>query len=143
MPPNTVKSEKVEVTAFGKQKVHFITWKPSSFSINKFKLFQVSYTDCPAKIIGDTMMTDFMLDSSIRMRKLDFTEKDNIVVQNIELNSYPARAFFFEVPKGGQIVIVKECITNNRKYGLTVIANKDQGTNPEISKFFDSFEALK
>lgn len=143
MPPNTVKSEKVEVTAFGKQKVHFITWKPSTFAIDKFKLFQISYTTCPPNLVRDSMMVDFMLDSCIRMRKLDFTEKEEIAVQNIELNGYPGRAFFYDVPKGNQIVIVKECITNGRKYDLTVIANKDLGTNSEISRFFDSFQALR
>lgn len=143
MPPNTVKSEKVEVTAFGKQKVHFITWKPSTFSIDKFKLFEVSYTTCPPSLVRDSMMVDFMLDSCIRMRKLDFTEKEGIAVQNIELNGYPGRAFFFDVPNASQIVIVKECITNGRKYDLTVIANKDQGTNSEIARFFDSFQTLR
>ncbi len=143
MPPNTVKSEKVEVTAFGKQKVHFITWKPATFSIDKFKLFQISYTTCPPNLVRDSIMVDFMLDSCIRMRKLDFTEKEEISVQNIELNGYPARAFFYDVKNGNQIVIVKECITNGRKYDLTVIANKEQGTNPEIARFFDSFQALR
>ena len=145
MPPGTTKSEKMEVTAFAtqKQKVHFITWKPSSFSIDKFKLFQVSYTDCPAKFTSDSMMLDVMLDSSIRMRKVDFSEKLGIPVQNIELNGYPGRAFFYDVPAGNQIVIVKQCISNGKRYDLAVIANRDQGTNPEISKFFDSFKTLQ
>ena len=141
IPSKPVKTEKTEVTPFGKQVVHFITWKPSSLSIDKFKLFQVSYTTCPERFSSDSIMMDVMLDSSIRMRKKDFTEKD-IPTENISLNGYPGRALIFDAP-GNQIVIVKQCITNNRRYDLTVIAKTNQGTNPEINTFFNSFQALK
>ena len=142
MPANPQKTQKTEVTPFGKQVVHFITWKPSTFSIDKFKLFQISYTDCPARFTNDSVMTDVMLDSSIRMRMRDFTEKD-FQTENINLNGYPGRALIFDPPGGNQIVIVKQCITNNRRYDLVVIAKIDQGTNPEIAAFFNSFQALK
>lgn len=140
MPGKVEKTEKVEVTAFGKQKVHFITWKPSALAINKFKLFQVSYTDCPPRFSSDSVMMDFMLDSCIRMRQRDFSEKD-FPSQHVELNGYPGRAFIFEAKD--DITIVKQCITNGRKYDLTVIAKGGQGTNPEVSQFFNSFQALK
>ncbi len=140
MPANPVKSEKIEVTAFGKQKVHFITWRPSTFSIDKFKLIQVSYTDCPARFAGDSVMTDFMLDSSINMRKKDFTDKD-FVAETITLNGYPGKSFILD--NGGNTVIVKQCITNNRRYDLVIVAKNGQGTTPEVGKFFNSFQALK
>ncbi|MBC7553922.1 MAG: hypothetical protein H7257_08085 [Taibaiella sp.] len=141
MPAKPQKSEKIEVTAFGKQKVNFITWKPSSFSIDKFKLFEVSYTNCPAGVIGDSAKTKFFLDSSIKLRANDFTER-GIAVQEVDINGYPGRAFIYEVA-GENTVIVKQCLTNNRRYDLVVIAKSGQGTNPEIARFFDSFQALK
>ena len=141
MPSKPVKTEKTEVTPFGKQVVHFITWKPSSLSIGKFKLFQVSYTDCPPRFTNDSVMMDVMLDSSIRMRKKDFSEKD-FPTEVINLNGYPGRALIFDAP-GNQVVIVKQCITNNRRYDLTVIGKMEQGTNAEINTFFNSFQALK
>lgn len=140
MPGKVDKSEKIEMTAFGKQKVHFITWKPSALSIGKFKLFQVAYTDCPQRVWSDTVMLDFMLDSAIRMKKRDFSDKD-FESENIDLNGYPGRSFIFLAKD--DITIVKQCITNGHKYDLTVIAKSGQGTNPEISQFFNSFQALK
>ncbi len=141
-PSQPKTSEKTEVTAFGKQVVHFVTWRPKTFSIDKFKLFEVSYTDCPARFISDSLMTDIMLDSSIRIRKRDFTDRD-ISTQPIDLNGYPGRSFMYEIPHDNNEVIVKQCITNNRRYDLVVIARRDQGTNPEIAEFFNSFTALK
>ncbi len=140
MPAKTMKTEKVEVTPFGKQKVHFITWKPSTFAIDKFKLFQVSYTDCPPRFTSDSVLTDFMLDSSIRMRIKDFTEK-TYPAETIELNGYPGKSFIMD--NGGNTVIVKQCITNGRRYDLVVVAKNGQGTNPEIGEFFNSFKVLK
>ena len=144
MPGDTKleKSEKTEVTPFGKQVVHFLTWKPKTFSINKFKLFQVSYTDCPARYLSDTIMQQVMLDSSIRMRARDFTEKA-IVAENIELNGYPGRSFIYQIPHDNNLANVKQCFTNNRRYDLIVIARSDEGTNNEVGHFFDSFQALK
>ena len=141
MPGKVDKTDKTEVTPFGKQKTHFVTWKPSAMAINKFKLFQVSYTECPQKFIADTVLLDVMLDSSIRMRYRDFTEKVDVQGERIELNGYPGRAFIYDGKD--DITIVKQCITNGRKYDLTVIVKKDQGTNPEISEFFNSFQVLK
>ena len=42
MPLPMQKAEKTEITVFGKQVRHFVRWKPSSFAIDKFKLFEVS-----------------------------------------------------------------------------------------------------
>jgi hypothetical protein len=139
MPAKPEKTEKVEVTPFGKQKVHFITWKPSTFSIDKFKLFEVSYTDCPSRFSADSVIADFMLDSSIRMRIKDFTEKD-YPAETIMLNGYPGKSFILD--NGGNTVIVKQCITNGRRYDLVVVGKSGQGTNHEISEFFNSFKAL-
>lgn len=141
MPVKPELTQKTEVTPFGKQVVHFVTWRPSAVSISKFKLFQVSYTDCPPAIVADTIMTQVMLDSSIKMAKQEFSEKD-FPVESIDLNGYPGRAFIFEA-KGNTVVIVKQCITNNRKYELTCITRGNIGTNPEVASFFDSFQALK
>ena len=143
MPAQIVKSEKHEVTAFGKQVTHFITWKPSSFAIDKFKLFQVSYTDCPARFSADSGRLNAALDSSINLRKNDFTELKDIDAEPIALNGYPGRAFIYEEPKVSTFAIVKECIANGRKYDLTVVAKKDYPTNVEISNFFNSFQVLK
>lgn len=140
MPGKPEKTDKVILTAFGKQKVNFITWKPSALAIDKFKLFQVSFTNCPPQYANDTVMRDYMLDSCIRMRKKDFTEKVDFPAETIELNGYPGRAFIFDGQ--GTIAIVKECIVNGRLYDLTVIAKSEQGTNPEIAQFFNSFQPL-
>lgn len=141
LPGKPELTQKTEVTPFGKQVVHFVTWKPSAVSISKFKLFQIAYTDCPQSIIADTIMTQVMLDSSIKMSKSEFSDKD-FTVSNIELNGYPGRAFIYEA-KGNTVVIVKQCITNNRRYELTCITRGNMGTNPEVANFFDSFQALK
>lgn len=142
MPADPKKTQKDEITAFGKQTVHFISWKPSTFSIDKFKLFQVSYTNVPASLASDSIMMDVMMDSCIRMRVKDFTEKD-VNTEPIELNGYPGRAFIYDVPGNNTIAIVKQCIVNNKRYDLTVVAGRDQGTNPEINRFFNSFQVLK
>jgi hypothetical protein len=140
MPANPVKREKTEVTPFGKQVVHFISWKPSSFSINKLKLFEISYTDCPSRYITDSIMQSVMLDSSINMRKKDFTEKD-FPSENIEFNSYPGRAFILDVKD--DITIVKEFFANNRRYDLVVVVKKTQGSNAEAASFFNSFQVIR
>jgi len=139
MPSEVKKTEKKEVTAFGTQVTHFITWKPSSFAIDKFKLFQVSYTDCPANIAADSNLLNVMLDSAIDMRKKDFTESEIIESQSIEINGYPGRAFFYDAPKGNTIVTVKICITGNKLYDLVVISKKNYSTNNEMNNFFNSF----
>jgi len=135
-------TDKTEVTPFGKQVVHFVSWRPSAVAIYKIKLFEVSYTACPASLMNDTVMLGIMLDSSIKMRQKDFIEKD-IHIESIELNGYQGRSFIYEIPHANSIAIVKQCIVNNRKYDLTVIATTNQGTNPEISEFFNSFQVLQ
>ncbi len=143
MPSEITKSEKREVTPFGKQTTHFITWKPSSFAIDKFKLFQVSYTDCPARYTTDSAHLNSILDSCIDLRKMDFNESKDIESQVIELNGYPGRAFIYDEPRGTTIAIVKICIVNNKKYDVTVVAKKSYPTNNEIAAFFNSFQVLK
>lgn len=139
MPADAKKTEKKEFTAFGKQTTHFLTWKPSSFAIDKFKLFQVSYTNCPANVMADSNLMNLMLDSAIDIRKRDFSESEIIQSENIELNGYPGRAFFYDAPKGNTIVTVKICIANNRLYDLVVISKKNYSTNTEMGNFFNSF----
>ena len=142
MPKPVKKSDKTEVTAFGKQVRHYLEWKPSTFAIDKFKLFLVSYTDCPARISADSILLGTMLDSAIYLRKKDFTEDEDIPSQIIELNGYPGRAFFFD-GGGNTQVQVKMSIINNKLYDLTVISKKNYSTNNEISNFYNSFEPFK
>lgn len=142
MPVKPVASDKVEITPFGKQKVHYVTWKPATLELNKFKLFQVSYTDCPARYTSDSMQMNATLDSSINLRKKDFTELE-VVSHPIEINGYPGRAFIHDPAKDNVITIVKQIIAGNKRYDLTVIAKRDYPTNNEINNFFNSFQVLK
>lgn len=139
MPSDIKKTEKKENTIFGKQTTHFVAWKPSNFAIDKFKLFQVSYTDCPANIMADSNMVNLMLDSAVEVRKKDFTESEVIESQSIDFNGYPGRAFFYDAPKGNTIVTVKMFIANGKLYDLVVIAKKNYSTNNEMNNFFNSF----
>ena len=139
--PNPVK--KVDKKGiFWNQTTHFISWKPSTFAIDKFKLFQVSYTECPPSVSTDSLLLNVMLDSAIMIRKKDFTEAEDIPSQTIELNGFPGRAFFFD-GGGNTLVTVKECIANNKLYDLTVISKKNYSTNNEINTFFNSFQVFK
>jgi hypothetical protein len=142
MPSPTKKSEKVVETPFGSQKVYFYSWQPPGYAIDKFKLFEVSYTSVPARIANDSELIEEMLDKSIELRKKDFAETD-IPAQNIELNGYPGRAFIYNESKGSTLVIVKQCIVNGKRYDLTVVAKKNYGTNKEVSDFFNSFQSLR
>jgi len=137
-----VKTKKTEITVFGKQERNFVSWKPSSVAIDKFKLFEVSYINCPASAITDSIQLNATLDKAIDLRKNDFSEVDVIESQAIELNGYPGRAFFYDAPKGNTLVSVKICIANGRLYDLVVIAKKNYSTNNEMSDFFNSFKAL-
>jgi hypothetical protein len=142
MPNQITKEKKTIVNKHGgKQEIYFISWRPSSFAIDKFKLFEVRYTDFSGHF-SDTVVSQ-KLDSFINIRKNDFTEVKDIEAVPISLNGYPGRAFIYDDPKATTIAIVKECITNGRKYDLTVVAKKDYPTNAEISKFFNSFQVLK
>jgi hypothetical protein len=140
IPSPVEKLQKTEITPFGKQVRHFVRWKPSSFAIDKFKLFEVSYTDCPPSVLTDSMRLNAVLDSAAEMRKKDFSEVDIIQSQAIELNGYPGRAFFYDAPKGNTMVTVKICIAGNKLYDLVVIAKKNYSTNTELANFFNSFK---
>jgi hypothetical protein len=140
MPMPMQKAEKTEITVFGKQVRHFARWKPSSMAIDKFKLFEVSYTDCPASVLSDSFRINMVLDSAVEMRKKDFSEVDEIESQAIELNGYPGRAFFYDAPKGNTTVSVKICIAGNKLYDLVVVAKKDYAIHDEMSRFFNSFK---
>jgi hypothetical protein len=142
MPAHPKKWDKKEVTVFGKQTTHYITWKPTSFSLDKFKLFEVSYTDAPVRIGTDSARIGALLDSGINLRKKDFTEAE-IESQVIELNGHPGRAFIYNPPRGTTIAIVKECIVGNRKYDLTAVAKQNYPTNAELNNFFNSFQVIK
>lgn len=139
MPNPVKKSQKKMETAFGNQMVYFYTWAPPGTSIDKFKLFEISYTNCPT---ADSSRMEALLDKSIDLRKKDFSEND-IPSQNIELNGYPGRAFIYDEARGNTLVIVKQCIANGKKYDLTVVAKKNYGTNNEINDFFNSFQPLQ
>ena len=140
MPMPMQKTEKTEITVFGKQVRHFVRWKPSSMAIDKFKLFEVSYTECPASVTADSFRINMVLDSAVDMRKKDFSEVDEIESQAIELNGYPGRAFFYDAPKGNTTVSVKICIAGNKLYDLVVVAKKDYAIHDEMSRFFNSFK---
>lgn len=142
MPAPVANLKKNEVTPFGKQDRHFVRWKPSSFSISRFKLFEVSYITCPAYVSADSMAMARVLDSAIELRKNDFSDVDMIESQAIELNGYPGRAFFYDAPKGNTLVSVKICIAGNKLYDLVAIVKKDYSTNTEVANFFNSFKLI-
>jgi hypothetical protein len=142
MPENYTKIDKRENTVFGRQTVHYITWKPSSFALDKFRLFQLTYTDCPKGSAADTLTIGAMLDKSMTQRKTDFPEVD-VDFQNVSIDGYPGREFIYNPPSDNVITIVKECIANNRLYEMTVIAKKNYPTNVEIGNFFTSFQVLR
>ncbi len=142
MPTPVEKAEKTELTTFGKQPRYFVRWKPSSFAIDKFKLFEVSYTNCPASATTDSARLNATLDSAVELRKKDFSEIEVLSSQNIELNGYPGRAFFYDDNKGNTMVTVKMCIAKGKLYDLVVIAKKNYATTNESGTFFDSFKLL-
>ena len=110
--------------------------------MNKFKLFQVSYTDYPSRFATDTATLNMSLDSSINARKRDFTYLD-VISQPIEINGYPGRAFILSPDKDNVVTIVKQIVANNRRFDLTVIAKKDYPTNNEVNTFFNSLQVLR
>lgn len=142
MPASAKVFDRQEQTPFGKQVVHYVSWKPSTFELNKFRLFQVSYTDCPARYTIDSSHTNVSLDSSINLRKRDFTESD-INSEPIEINGYSGRAFIYDPASENVVTIVKECVANHRRYDITVIAKRNYPTNNEIGDYFNSFTVLR
>ena len=142
MPTPVKKTDRIVETPFGNQNVHFYSWQPPGYAIDKFVLFEISYTNVPARIANDSTLMQEALDKSIEMRVKDFAETD-VPAQNIELNGYPGRAFIYNEAKGSSLVIVKQCIVNGKRYDLTVVAKKNYGTNKEISDFFNSFQSLR
>lgn len=142
MPPNPKTFDKTEMTPFGKQVTHYITWKPSSFAMDKFKLFQVTYTNCPANVMADSALLHVMLDSGIVMVQRDYTEEE-MQSEDIELNGYHAKAFFYDAKGGSTLVTNKMCIAGNKLYNLTVISKKNYSTTHEINDFFNSFQVLR
>lgn len=143
IPEPIKKTQKTENTVFGKQVRYFVRWAPSSIAIDKFKLFEVSYTACPPSVSADSLHLNRVLDSAVEMRKKDFSEVEMIESQAIELNGYPGRAFFFDDPKGNTLVTVKMCIAGDKLYDLVVIAKKNYSTNNEAADFFNSFKLLQ
>lgn len=142
MPEKPVVSDKQEMTPFGRQTVHYVSWKPATMELNKFRLFQVSYTDCPARYTADTFRLNATLDSSINMRKKDFTEND-ILSEPVDINGYPGRAFIYDPPRENAITIVKQVIANGKRFDLIVIAKRDYPTNTEVGNFFNSFQIFR
>ena len=142
MPSPVTKSEKQIPFFYGKQIVHFYTWKPATFEIQKFKLFQVSYANCPARTTSDTNYLRAVLDSAIELRKKDFTEKTEIESEDIDFNGYMGRAFFYD-GGGNTLVTVKEFIANSRLYDLTIISNKNYPTANEANNFFNSIQVSR
>ncbi|NCX95611.1 MAG: hypothetical protein EBX41_04225 [Chitinophagia bacterium] len=142
MPEELIKKNQVEKTPFGKQIVHYIIWKPDALSIGKFKLFQVSYTDCPDNFLRDSTSLKRTLDSSISLRKQDFTFEE-YHDEIINFNGYPGVAIIHNDEKNNVTVLVKQCFTNHKRYDLTAIARRDLATNEEINNFFNSFTIIK
>ncbi len=129
-------------TPFGIQKVHTVSWKPATLELSKFKLFQVSYIDCPGSASFDSMKMNKLLDSSINWRKRDFPEETDIISQPVTINVYPGRAFILDPAREDVITIVKQVIARNRRFELIVIAKRNSPTNSEINDFFNSFQVL-
>ncbi len=139
MPTPVEKDKKMETTAFGKQNRYFVRWKPSSVAIDKFKLFEVSYTNVPPSIIDDSEQLSTMLEVAVELRKKDFSEVDYIESHSIEIDGHPGKAFFYDAPKGNTLTSVKMCVADGKLYDLVVIAKKNYSINQEMSDFFDSF----
>ena len=142
MPSPVKKKDKKGYSIFGRDvTTHFVYWEPPTFTIDKFKLFQVAYTDCPANFCTDTALMNTMLDSAILTRRRDYTDIE-LPIQNIALNGYAGRAFFYD-KEGSMLISVKTCIVNNRIYDFVLVSKKNYATNNEVSSFFDSFLSLK
>jgi hypothetical protein len=138
-PKSMVKQQK---TAFGTQQVHYIYWKPATFDINKLKLLQVAYNDCSRRGGADSAYTNQALDSSINLRKRDYTDLE-VTDEHITLEGYPGRAFIYQDEKENSTTIVKTIMANNRIYTLTAVTKRDYPSNAEMNTFFDSFQILR
>jgi hypothetical protein len=142
MPAQPKQAVKQEQTAFGKQSVHYFSWKPETFDINKLKLLQVSYTDCPRHASADSSSLSGTLENAIGIVKRNYTELD-IPSERIKLDGYTGRAFIFQDDKDGSITIVKTCVANNKIYTVTAVVKKDYPTNDELNTYFNSFQILR
>ena len=143
MPSDAKKYVKQEETIFGKQAVHYLSWKPSTFSLNKIKLFQVTYTSCPRSAMADTVLLNATLDNSIENRKKNDFSEIEVATQRVDINGYPGRAFIYGAPKDNVITIVKECVAGDKLYDITVIAKRNYPTNAELTVFYNSFQILR
>ncbi len=141
-PAKPVTAVKQERTIFGMQAVHYVTWKPGTFDINKLKLLQVSFTDCPRSASADSMRIAVTLDSSINMLMRDYSEFD-IESHEISMDGYPGRSFIFLDDKENSSTVVRQILTNNKIYTLTAVSKKDYPANDELNSFFDKFQILR
>jgi hypothetical protein len=137
MPENYTVSEEKENTIFGKQVVHYVSWKPSALSLDIFKSFQVKYTDCPQGMPADTVLNRYIAD---RIKAFDEVK---VEPQSIHIGHYPAREVIYDPPSDIVIIIVKECVADNRLYDISVIAKRNFPTNVESGIFLNSFQVLK
>ena len=142
LPAQPVKSVKQELTSFGKQSVHYVTWKPGTLDINKLKMLQVTYTDCPRRASADSVSLNATLDSSINLAKKTFTDLD-VSSERVTVEGYPGRAIIVQDDRDNTTTIVKEILANNRLYAITAVAKKNYPTNDELNTFFDSFLVLR
>ena len=140
MPPDPKRVEKVIVTPFGKQAATFVYWKPSNLNIDKFKLFQVSYTRCTSAL-SDSFSRERVLDNCINMRVKDFADIE-LETHTINFNGLEGRAFIYDVKDNNDIAIVKQCIANGKLYDLTVVLKRNYATNKEVHTFYNSFQVL-
>jgi len=138
-PVTTVKQEK---TIFGTQAVHYVTWKPGTFDINKLKLLQVTFTDCPRSAAADSMRTAITLDSSMNLLKRDYSEFE-IETHEVSMDGYPGRSFIYLDEKENSNTVVRQILANNKIYTLTAVTKKDYPANDELNSFFDKFQILR
>ena len=141
LPGKPELTAKSRMTPFGTQTVHMVKWKPSGMEIYKIKVIEIQYMNSPASLTSDTTQLNIMLDSSIKMKEKEYTEKP-IHVESIEFNGYPGRSFIYNLDNDNAVAVVKQFIAYNHLYEITVTASSNQGTSTEIGDFFNSFQVL-
>jgi len=142
MPYGSKKEDKQETTIFGKQTVHYCSWVPTILGFVKFKLFQLSYTECPASVNMDQPSVSDLLNKGITARMKDYTDEPT-EVDSSQLNGYDARSFILNKAKMNTITICKECVANHKKYDLTVVIMSAFANDPAVEQFFNSFQLIK